>query len=68
MASSQVNNSLGSSNVFVFVEPEGYVHSPGTEKLGFAGPSVLDQGNIPNQVIKLLNTPVTQPAFAPINP
>jgi pimeloyl-ACP methyl ester carboxylesterase len=34
----------------------GYVHSPGTETLGFAGPSVLDAGSIPNQVISLLNT------------
>jgi pimeloyl-ACP methyl ester carboxylesterase len=67
--SSQLNNnSLATSNVFVFVAPAGYVHSQGTEKLGFAGPSVLDPGDIPNQVIKLLNTPVTQPAFASINP
>lgn len=67
--SSQVNsNSLAISNAFVFVAPAGYVHSQGTEKLGFAGPSVLDPGDIPNQVIKLLNTPVRQPAFAPINP
>lgn len=65
---SQVNNSLGSNNAFVFVGTGGYVHSPGTEKLGFAPPSVLDPGDIPNEVVKLLNTPVTQPAFAPLNP
>lgn len=65
---SQVNDSLGGNNAFVFVGTGGYVHSPGTEKLGFAPPSVLDPGDVPNEVIKLLNTPVTQPAFAPLNP
>jgi pimeloyl-ACP methyl ester carboxylesterase len=33
----------------------GEVHSQGTEALGFSPPSVLDAGDIPNQVIFLLN-------------
>lgn len=41
----------------------GYVHSPGTEKLGFAGPSVLDPGPVPTQVIFLLNTPWKNTAY-----
>jgi pimeloyl-ACP methyl ester carboxylesterase len=65
---SQVNNLLGNPNVFAFVGSTGYVHSPGTESLGFAPPSVLDQGEIPNEVITLLNTPITQSAFALVNP
>jgi probable HAF family extracellular repeat protein len=47
---------------------DGNVHSPGTEKLGFAGPSVLDSGPVPTQVINLLNTPVTDPLFHLLNP
>ncbi|MHB8527457.1 MAG: esterase/lipase family protein [Candidatus Acidiferrales bacterium] len=66
---SQTNNSLGNNNVFVFVGASGYVHSQGTERLGFTFPSVLDPGDIPNEVIKLLNTPLTQPAaFGPLDP
>jgi len=47
---------------------DGNVHSPGTEQLGFAGPSVLDSGPVPNHVIQLLNTPVTSVVFHPLNP
>lgn len=39
--------------------------------LGFSGTSVLDPdpaNPVPNQVIQLLNTPVTQPTFVPMNP
>jgi pimeloyl-ACP methyl ester carboxylesterase len=36
---------------------QGYVHSSGVEELGFSGPSVLDPGNIPLDVIFLLNKP-----------
>ena len=47
----------------------GYVHSPGTESLGFSAPSVMDAGNVPNQVIFLLNTPVTSTVyFNQLNP
>jgi len=47
----------------------GFVHSPGTEQLGFLGPSVLDPGAIPNQVITLLNVPVTSNlVFHDLNP
>lgn len=65
---SQVNNSLGNSNAFLFTGTQGYVHSPGTEKLGFASPSVLDPPDVPNEIIKLLNTSVVQTSFAPLNP
>jgi hypothetical protein len=41
----------------------GYVHSVGTEKLGFSGPSVLYGGAIPTQVIFLLNQPWTNPNY-----
>ena len=45
------------------------VHSPGTEKLGFAGPSMLDAGVVPDLVITLLNTPLNDTAYYfPINP
>jgi hypothetical protein len=60
---SQLN---GISGGVVFVFP-GYVHSPGTEKLGFSSRSVLDPGTIPNEEIDLLNTPVNDPAFNPLN-
>lgn len=58
----------------------GYVHSGGTERLGFTGPAVLPSADdvknftkdqvqrIPNEVITLLNTPVTQPVFNRLNP
>jgi pimeloyl-ACP methyl ester carboxylesterase len=43
------------------------VHSPGTEALGFAGPSELDDtAVIPPEILQLLNTPVNQPVFAPL--
>jgi probable HAF family extracellular repeat protein len=49
----------------------GCVHSQGTEKLGFSGPDVLDSScvstttniPVPNQVIFLLNTPVTSTTY-----
>lgn len=41
----------------------GDVHSPGTEELGFGGPSELDDPVIPTEVLKLLNTPIDQPVF-----
>ncbi len=41
----------------------GYVHSPGTENLGFSAPSVIDAGPVPNQVIFLLNTPLTNSVY-----
>lgn len=58
-------NGLGSSSGAVF---DGYVHSSGTEELGFTGPSVLDSGLVPNYVISLLNTPVTASVFHKLNP
>jgi len=43
------------------------VHSPGTEKLGFGGPSELDDTSvIVPEVLQLLNTPVDQSAFKPL--
>ena len=40
------------------------VHSPGTEDLGFAGPSELDDtAVIPPEVLTLLNTPIDQSVF-----
>ncbi len=62
---SQLN---GLSPVFVF---QSVVHSPGTEDLGFSGPSVLDPDSvtgIPSTVILLLNTPVTEASFNPLTP
>lgn len=48
----------------------GYSHSPGARSIGFPGPTVLDAGDqvIPNAVITLLNTPVTQAIFNLLNP
>jgi len=46
----------------------GFVHSPGSEQLGFLGPSVLDPGPVPTQVITLLNTPVSSQVFHLLNP
>jgi pimeloyl-ACP methyl ester carboxylesterase len=41
----------------------GYIHNgyglTGLELLGFTGPTVLDPGAVPNEVINLLNTPIT---------
>ena len=56
---SQLNNLIPSPGSQFF----GYVHSQGTTKLGFSGPSVLDGVAVPNQVIKLLNTPWTQSVY-----
>lgn len=47
---------------------DGKIHSAGVLKLGFSGPTVLDSGPMPTQVINLLNTPVTNPLFHPLNP
>jgi hypothetical protein len=42
----------------------GVIHSPGTEQLNLRGPSELDYGSgIPDQVIDLLNEPVTGSDF-----
>jgi hypothetical protein len=41
----------------------GYVHSSGTENLGFSSPSVLDAGDVPTEVIFLLNKPWTSSTF-----
>src|SRR6266403_3738050 len=70
--SSQLSGLAPSSGV----QFTGYVHSQGTTDLGFTGPSVLDPDivppktiSIPNQVINLLNTPVTnQTVFILLNP
>lgn len=58
-------NGLSADTNSVF---DGNLHSPGTETLGFIGPSVLDQGPVPKQVINLLNTPVTNVVFHSLNP
>lgn len=59
-----VNSQLaGSTQNTVFALGE-EVHSPGTEELGFAGPSELDDtAVIPSEVLTLLNTPVDQSVF-----
>jgi probable HAF family extracellular repeat protein len=63
--SSQLNG-LDPGSGFTFI---GYVHSPGTEALGFSGPSVLDAKiGAGDTVVFLLNKPVTQPSFIPLNP
>jgi pimeloyl-ACP methyl ester carboxylesterase len=63
---SQLN---GLSSNFVH---SGLLHSAGTEDLSFTGPTVLDPASAPNpvatDVIKLLNTPVTQSSFTSLNP
>jgi probable HAF family extracellular repeat protein len=41
----------------------GYIHGTGITLLGFGFPTVLDAGPVPAQVITLLNTPVTDPAY-----
>jgi hypothetical protein len=72
--SSQLNTpSPGPTVGFQFT---GYVHSQGTEKLSFTGPSVLDPNivapqtiSVPTRVISLLNTPVTNTSvFLFLNP
>ncbi len=66
---SQLNRVNGSLTTFV---PAASlftgVHSPGVEALGFSPPTLLDCCSVPQQVVNLLNTPVTDPAFNPTNP
>jgi len=57
------------------IQRTGFVHSTGTENLSFTRPSMLDpdvvgsQTSVPQTVINLLNTPVTnQTVFSPVNP
>lgn len=59
---------LNGLNPDPFAVFDGNVHSPGTEKLGFLGPSVMDAGPVPTQVINLLNTPITTTIFHLLNP
>jgi hypothetical protein len=54
LSGSQIVNLGNGATVF-----PGLVHSPGTEQLGFTGPNVLDSPQIANQVLSLLNTPVS---------
>lgn len=71
-----VNSQLNGLSASAGIQFTGYVHSVGVEALGFARPSVLDPDivapqtiSIPNQLIKLLNTPYTnQTFFMPLNP
>jgi uncharacterized repeat protein (TIGR03803 family) len=64
---SQLNGSTSTSDQQMFL---GLIHSPGTKDLGFLGPSVLDEGGlVPNEVIGILNTPITDMSvFGSINP
>lgn len=59
---------LGSGAGFTESGFGGFIHSSALEQLGFSGSSVLDSGVVPNLVITLLNTMVTEPAFNPLNP
>jgi hypothetical protein len=75
-----LNSQLNGLSAAMAYQASGFVHSGGMEFLGFTGPSVVptaaDVGNfpsqyqqIPNEVINLLNTPVTQTAtFISLNP
>jgi hypothetical protein len=65
LASELNSNAFTSSTGIQF---PGYVHSVGTEDLGFSGPSVQDAGAVPMAVIGLLNTPITGSAFSSMNP
>jgi hypothetical protein len=68
--SSQLNN-LSADPGQLFTNDgsgRGFVHSPGTERLGFLGPSVLDPSAVPSQVINLLNTPISSQVFHLLNP
>jgi pimeloyl-ACP methyl ester carboxylesterase len=68
--SSQLNN-LSADPGQLFTNDgsgRGFVHSAGTERLGFLGPSVLDPSAVPNQVINLLNTPISSQVFHLLNP
>lgn len=46
----------------------GLVHSQGTEQLGFSGPNLLDSTDIINELIVLLNTPVSNTRFFTLLP
>jgi triacylglycerol esterase/lipase EstA (alpha/beta hydrolase family) len=47
----------------------GVVHSNGVVQLGFSPPTALDQaGNVPPQVVNLLNTPVSNTAVFEVKP
>jgi len=60
------SQTAGPSNQPAF-PPGAEVHSPGTEDLGFGGPSELDDtAVVPPEVLQLLNTPVDQSAFVPL--
>jgi len=63
---SQLNN-LSPSQGFQFF---GYIHSDGTTKLGFGPPAITHDPFqiVPNLVINLLNTPVTDPLFVGLKP
>ncbi|HET9184453.1 MAG TPA: hypothetical protein VFP59_20210 [Candidatus Angelobacter sp.] len=59
-------NGRADGDGFVF---QGFLHSPGLEELDFAGPSETDPNTkISNEVIQLLNTPVTDPIFHLLGP
>lgn len=69
---SQLNRINGNPTTTVspgslFTSP-GHIHTRKLTSLGFSGPSVLDAGAVPAQVINLLNTPVTDPVFNLLNP
>lgn len=57
---SQLNGlSTSAGVVYGSAGGQGYIHSPGTEQIGFAPPTMLDPGQVPLTVIQLLNTPYT---------
>ena len=61
-------NGLDASLGFVF---PGLLHSPAMVDLGFSGTSVLDPAPtnpVPDQVVYLLNRPVSQGSFNFVNP
>jgi pimeloyl-ACP methyl ester carboxylesterase len=65
---SQLNNTSNDNPAQAF---DGLIHSHGTELLGFNGPSIMDDPYhaVPNEVIDLLNTTITNPSiFVPLTP
>lgn len=59
-------NGLGDQAGFVY---QGFLHSPALTKLSFAAPTEMDSNTaISNQVIQLLNTPVTGSVFQLLGP
>jgi pimeloyl-ACP methyl ester carboxylesterase len=69
--SSQEDNPAGSPTNYIPIASTfpGYVHGSGAIQLGLVGPQMLDPtAKVPPQVINLLNTSVTDPAFNLINP